>query len=213
MISTLKIKKAIFKVIKLSFEIINRSIFFFILPNILFYYERHFLYRLRQSWGRAILLKVRNVGSNVKFHGYSTLIRPDLLKIGSNVRIGNNCYLFCIGGIDIGDNCQISRDVTIYASNHNFEGTAIPYDLSYRPNLQKVIIGKSVWIGMGASILPGVTVGDGAIIGMGAIITKDVPPGAIVVGAPQRVVKYRNMDRFKSLDINGQWFGKLYPNS
>ena len=44
---------------------------------------------------------------------------------------------------------------------------------------------------MGLSFKPGVTVGDGAIVGSGAIVTKDVPPYAIVVGVPAKVIKYR----------------------
>ena len=52
-------------------------------------------------------------------------------------------------------------------------------------------IGHDTWIGHGAIIQPGVTVGDGAIVGSGAIVTKDVPPYAIVVGVPAKVIKYR----------------------
>jgi maltose O-acetyltransferase len=49
-----------------------------------------------------------------------------------------------------------------------------------------VVIGANVWIGGGAIILPGVTVGDDAIIGAGSVVTRDVPPGATVVGNPAR---------------------------
>ena len=187
--------------------------FFFkkLLPSLLHFYEIHFLYRMRQSWGVAILHRVKNKGENVRIHGHGVLIKPEYLTIKDNVRIGTNCYFFCIGGIQIGFNTQISRNVTIYASNHNFDSTAIPYDISYMS--KPVKIGNSVLIGMGACILPGVTIGDGAIIGMGAIITKDIPDGAIVVGAKQRIVKYRNMEKFRQLEKDKKWFGALYPNS
>ncbi|WP_396041696.1 hypothetical protein [Aeromicrobium sp. UC242_57] len=39
-----------------------------------------------------------------------------------------------------------------------------------------------MWIGRGALVLPGVTIGKGSVIGSQAIVTKDVPPGSIVVG-------------------------------
>lgn len=52
-------------------------------------------------------------------------------------------------------------------------------------------IGNDVWIGREAIIMPGVTVGDGAIIGTAAVVSKDVPPYAIVVGNPGRVVRRR----------------------
>ena len=48
-------------------------------------------------------------------------------------------------------------------------------------------IGRNVWVGGGAIILPGVTVGDDALIGAGSVVTRDVPAGATVVGNPARV--------------------------
>jgi acetyltransferase-like isoleucine patch superfamily enzyme len=53
-------------------------------------------------------------------------------------------------------------------------------------------IGSDVWIGTKATIMPEVrSIGHGAVIGAGAIVTKDVPPYAVVLGNPARVVKYR----------------------
>lgn len=56
---------------------------------------------------------------------------------------------------------------------------------------RKTVIGNDVWIGVSVNILSGVQVGDGAIIGAHSTVAKDVPPYAIVVGNPARVVKYR----------------------
>jgi NDP-sugar pyrophosphorylase family protein len=58
----------------------------------------------------------------------------------------------------------------------------------------KVEIGNDVWIGAKAILISGVTVGDGAVIGAGAIVTKNVPPYAVVVGVPAKVVKARFTD-------------------
>lgn len=52
-------------------------------------------------------------------------------------------------------------------------------------------IGNDVWIGASAWLKDGITVGDGAIIGAHAVVTKDVPPYAIVVGSPARILRYR----------------------
>jgi len=52
-------------------------------------------------------------------------------------------------------------------------------------------IGNDVWVGENVHILSGVKVGDGAIIGAGAVVAKNIPPYAVVVGNPGRVVKYR----------------------
>ena len=52
-------------------------------------------------------------------------------------------------------------------------------------------VGDDVWIGAMATVLPGVTIGTGAVIGGGAVVTRDVPPYAIAVGNPARVVGER----------------------
>lgn len=52
-------------------------------------------------------------------------------------------------------------------------------------------IGSDVWTGKGVYFLDGITIGDGAIIGAGAVVAKDVPPYAVAVGNPARVVHYR----------------------
>ena len=65
---------------------------------------------------------------------------------------------------------------------------ALPFN---RPNHYQVIIGHDVWIGQGATIMGGVKIGTGAAIGANAVVAKDIPPYAIVVGNPARVIKYR----------------------
>src|ERR1043165_9221964 len=56
---------------------------------------------------------------------------------------------------------------------------------------KKIAIGNDVFIGMNVTILDGVTIGDGAIIGAGAVVTHNIPPYAIAVGVPAKVIKYR----------------------
>ncbi|MCW2239982.1 DapH/DapD/GlmU-related protein [Azospirillum canadense] len=58
-----------------------------------------------------------------------------------------------------------------------------------------VVIGPDVWIGHNAIVMPGVTIGTGAAVGSGAVVTKDVPPFAIVVGVPARVLRPRVDER------------------
>ena len=50
-------------------------------------------------------------------------------------------------------------------------------------------IGKKVWIGSHATILPGVTIGDNAIVAAGAVVTKDVPANTVVGGVPAKIIK------------------------
>ena len=58
-------------------------------------------------------------------------------------------------------------------------------------NDANVVIEKGAWIGCNVTILKGVTIGTGAVIGAGSLVTKSIPPYAIAVGSPARVVKCR----------------------
>lgn len=53
-------------------------------------------------------------------------------------------------------------------------------------------VGKNVWIGAHATILPGVNIGDGAIIGAGAVVNKNIPANCVAVGVPAKPIKNIN---------------------
>jgi acetyltransferase-like isoleucine patch superfamily enzyme len=63
--------------------------------------------------------------------------------------------------------------------------------LKFDQGPQEITIGHDVWIGAETMIKRGVTIGDGAVIGTRSLVTKDVPPYAIVGGAPARLIRYR----------------------
>ena len=69
-----------------------------------------------------------------------------------------------------------------------------------------VTIGNDVFVGMNVTILDGVTVGDGAVIGAGCVVSKDVPPYAVVVGNPMRILRYRLPEEtIKALQAIAWW--------
>lgn len=82
-------------------------------------------------------------------------------------------------------------DVVILPSLHRSESVTQPMRTQGVIHFPPFHIDDDVWIGTRAIIMPGVTIGKGAIIGAGAVVTKDVPPYAIVVGAPAKIIKYR----------------------
>ena len=59
---------------------------------------------------------------------------------------------------------------------------------------RNIHIGKNVWIGAGAIVLPGVTVGDNAVIAAGAVVTRDVPENTVVAGTPAKVIRTINQN-------------------
>lgn len=81
------------------------------------------------------------------------------------------------------------------------------------PNYEPIIIGNDVWIGQDVSFVStGITVGNGAVVAAGSIVTKDVPPFAIVGGAPARILKYRfDEDVCKELQ-RLQWWKYAYTD-
>lgn len=106
------------------------------------------------------------------------------ITIGKNVFINSGCKFQDQGGITIGDGALIGHNVVLATLNHDYapekRSTMHP-----RP----IIIGKNVWIGSGAIVLPGVTIGDGAIIAAGGVVAKDVPANVIVGGVPAKFIK------------------------
>lgn len=116
----------------------------------------------------------------------------------------------------IGRFCSLARNVDIGGFNHDYKKiTTMPIFRFTQANngggkisqhvahTEYCEIGSDVWIAAGAQILHKVKIGDGAVIGGGAVVTKNVPPYAIVVGVPARVIGYRFEEKYinKLLDI------------
>jgi len=112
----------------------------------------------------------------------------NLTTIGKFCSIGPN--LFCGFGIHPIDG--ISTSPAFY-STRNQCGISFSKTDKIIEN-KPITIGNDVFIGMNVTILDGVTIGDGAVIGAGAVVSKDIPPYAIAVGSPIRVIKYRFND-------------------
>lgn len=67
------------------------------------------------------------------------------------------------------------------------DGSTVTYTGKLR--VEKTVIGKNVFLGANAVVLPGVKIGDNSIIGAGSVVTKDVPEGVVVVGNPAKFVR------------------------
>ncbi len=110
--------------------------------------------------------------------------------LGTNVFLGPYAVIYGHGGVTVGDNCLIAMHAVIVSSNHALPPLDRP--IQFEPDeLRPTRIGRDVWIGAHATILGGVTVGDGCVVGAGAVVSRDLPPGAIAVGVPARVVGTR----------------------
>lgn len=153
----------------------------------------------------SIRRQLKVVGEGVDFKGDAVVTTPKMMIAESNVHIGNNAYFHTDGGLYIGENTHISRNVTIYTTNHAWQGARLPYDekMVDRP----VIIGRNVWIGMNVSICPGARIGDGAVIGLGSVVAGEVPAGAVYVSEKGRVVGQRDPNHYRRLDDDRSYGG------
>src|SRR5215210_3400529 len=123
--------------------------------------------------------------------GEGAVIRPPFhcdygfnIRLGAGVFLNFNCVILDVVEVAIGDRTQIGPGVQILAADHPRDAAVRNSGLEFgRP----VRIGRNVWIGAGAIILPGVSVGDDALIGAGSVVTRDVPAGATAFGNPARV--------------------------
>lgn len=106
------------------------------------------------------------------------------IHIGKNVFINSGCKFQDQGGIYIGDGTLIGHNATIVTLNHE-ENPSKRQNLIAKP----VKIGKKVWIGSNAVILPGVSIGDGVIIGAGSIVTKNIEKNKVAIGVPAKIIR------------------------
>lgn len=110
----------------------------------------------------------------------------------SRLHIGEYCWLnvdlfFNLGAdIFVGDRAGLGHQVMILTETHDI-GAPDRRTGPVRP--LPVKIGKGVWVGARATILPGVTIGDGSVVAAGSLVTKDVSANVLVAGVPAKVIK------------------------
>lgn len=106
------------------------------------------------------------------------------ITIGKNVFINSGCHFQDQGGITIGDGTLIGHNVVLATINHDLDPKK-----ERKNHYAPIKIGKKVWIGSNATVLPGVTIGNWAVVAAGAVVTKDVPDMTVVGGVPAKLIK------------------------
>jgi acetyltransferase-like isoleucine patch superfamily enzyme len=139
--------------------------------------------------------------------GRNTQIGPDV-KAGKYFSMGEDCYF---ARATIGRYTAFGSRTSINPFSHPTNWLSI-HEFQYHPNpdayewfeewqkveklprsmlFKYVSLGNDVWTGLNVTVLGGVTVGNGAIIATGSVVTKDIPPYAIMAGAPARLIRFR----------------------
>jgi acetyltransferase-like isoleucine patch superfamily enzyme len=144
------------------------------------------------------------LGQNVKLSKFINLYGCEIgdeskigafVEIQKNASVGKRCkissHTFVCEGVTIEDNVFIGHGVM-------FINDSYPRAIAADGNLQteadwkveRTVVKKGASIGSGVTILSNVSIGENAIVGAGSVVTKDVPPGSIVVGNPAKVLRY-----------------------
>jgi acetyltransferase-like isoleucine patch superfamily enzyme len=101
------------------------------------------------------------------------------VTMGNNVRLHSRFFVPEYSVLE--DGCWLGPNVVV--TNAKF-----PLSERAKETLQGVRVCRNAKVGANATLLPGVVVGEGALVGAGSVVTRDVPPGAVVVGNPARQV-------------------------
>ncbi len=111
----------------------------------------------------------------------------DNVFIENDVVVGNRVTIKC--GVQLWDGVRLADDVFI-GPNATFTNDLFPRSRQYPEKFAQTIVETGASIGANATILPGIRIGSGAMVGAGAVVTRSVPPNAIAVGNPARIVGY-----------------------
>lgn len=129
-----------------------------------------------------------NIGPNVVFHFKTEIRMPHKLTVGKGTIIGDNALLDARNKLFLGENVNLSSNVSIYTEQHDYRDPMFRCTRNYD---KSVHIGNRVWLGSNVVILPGVTIGEGAVCCAGCVVTKDVEPYCVVAGVPAKKVNER----------------------
>ena len=151
----------------------------------------------------TILYKLyRSFVPTAKEEGVSFIIHSEKIQFDVGKGSYGKLHVFAYqpgGMVSIGNYTSISEITVIMGGNHHRGITNYPFKVLRKKkeikedneSIKGITIGHDCWIGLGATILDGVKIGTGSIVGAGALVSKDIPPYAIAVGNPIRVIKYR----------------------
>ena len=118
------------------------------------------------------------------------------IEIGDNTSFEQNAHITSAGMLKIGKNCSFIADVLITNIDHDYSDLNEPVS-KQKLIINETVIGDNCFIGMRASIFPGVHIGDNVIVGANAIVTHNIPSYCVVAGTPAKIIKRYDFDKKK----------------
>jgi len=119
------------------------------------------------------------------------LAKTGPIRIGKKTSIGSNSVIVSISGVSIGESVLTAGGLYISAGAYRFDDPDIPVMDHDAYSTGPVEIGDGAWMGTRVTVLDGVRIGEGAVVGACSMVNKELPPFAVAVGTPARVVRSR----------------------
>lgn len=139
----------------------------------------------------------------------------DFVEVGLGTRINGPAYIQARkqASVVIGRYVAIAHNLKVRTRNHSLGYANIQDRLQKECGFNmhgtfkgSVTIGSCSWIGDSVIILPGASIGEGAVIGAGSVVTKEIPPCAVAIGSPARVIRNRFSDEVIEQYMSIQWW-------
>jgi maltose O-acetyltransferase len=131
----------------------------------------------------------KRVGEGCFYLDVIVWLNGDRIEMGERVGFNYGCYVNGYGGLVIGDRSIVGPYTMIHTANHEMDLGSPIQDQGWTSG--EVRIGPDCWIGMGVSVLPGVTIGEGCVVGAGSVVVKDLEPFSVSVGNPAKMIRSR----------------------
>lgn len=182
---------------KRFFSKLNRKINFYLIR-----FNQYLPFNKVRMWIYKSFIKIDIGHETMIWCGNKFPISPKSFVIGKNSIVGPNNVFLVEGGIEIGNNVNLSGFSYFISQGHGAN------DPEYKTVLRKIIIEDNVWVATNSTILPGVTLGEGCVVCAGSVVSKSVEPYTMVGGNPAVFIKNRNENiKYKLNSMKGtKWF-------
>ena len=149
-------------------------------------------YKKGNFFGRYLFLHENTSIGEYNYIGNGTMM--------ANAQIGNYCSIapyVKLGQMEHDLKC-VSTSTHIFGPKHGIT--------DFTGDMSPTVIENDVWLAANVVVKQGITVHTGAVVGAGAVVTKDIPPYAIAVGVPAKVIGYRFCDSIIDNLLQSQWW-------
>lgn len=160
--------------------------------------------------GQIVRPRLISLGDNVRI-GKNTDIyvhpkhrdsKEFILKIGNDVHIGNYNIIGARKSVVLEENVMLGPWVIIVDHSHHYEDVEIPIKSQAITDAGPVRLEKDCWVGANVFILPNVKIGRHAVVGAYSVVNHDIPPYSVAVGSPARVIKQYDFDVKQWIRVN-----------